>query len=224
LDVRHVVEDGLAGRVLPIPRGKVLGGSSSINYMAFTRGNPGDYDRWARNGATGWSWNDVLPYFKRLETWEGGETALRGGSGPIGVARASTTDRCSMRCLQPRRQTATRSLTTTIRRPLGSAARKSAFVTGVARRRPRRICAHHAPPNLTVLQHALAHRVLFDGTTAHGVEYARDGATLLAEARGEVILCGGAFNSAQLLMLSGIGRPIIYVNSDRADRRSTGRQ
>jgi choline dehydrogenase-like flavoprotein len=201
-----VVEDGLAGRVLPIPRGKVLGGSSSINYMAFTRGNPGDYDRWARNGATGWSWNDVLPYFKRLETWEGGETALRGGSGPIGVARASTTDPLFDAMFAAAKadgypltddynsQTVGFGRTQVSIRDGRRSSTSAAYLRGIMRR-----------PNLTVLQHALAHRVLFDGTTAHGVEYARDGATLLAEARGEVILCGGAFNSAQLLMLSGIG-------------------
>jgi 4-pyridoxate dehydrogenase len=84
------------GAFIPIPsqistigrieamRGKVLGGSSSINVMAYTRGHPHDYDRWARNGATGWSYAEVLPYFKRCETWEGGENIWRGGSGPLG--------------------------------------------------------------------------------------------------------------------------------------------
>ena len=71
-----VPEEGMAGRELMSLRGKVLGGSSSVNFMAFTRGDRGDYDRWARNGAAGWSWNDVLPYFKRSESWEGGETPL----------------------------------------------------------------------------------------------------------------------------------------------------
>ena len=74
------------------PRGKTLGGSSSINVMAFTRGHPGDYDRWARNGATGWSFPELLPYFKRIETWEEGENQYRGGSGPVGVQFAKTQD------------------------------------------------------------------------------------------------------------------------------------
>jgi choline dehydrogenase-like flavoprotein len=80
-----VPEEGMAGRELMTLRGKVLGGSSSINMLALTRGSIGDFDRWARNGATGWSWNEVLPYFKRFESWEGGETATRGGSGPLSV-------------------------------------------------------------------------------------------------------------------------------------------
>src|SRR5256885_16314677 len=73
-------------------RGKVLGGSSSINVMAYTRGNAGDYDRWAQKGALGWSFADVLPYFQRCETWEGGANAWRGGSGPPGVEVARTSD------------------------------------------------------------------------------------------------------------------------------------
>jgi 4-pyridoxate dehydrogenase len=85
-------EPHLNGRRIEAMRGKVLGGSSSINVMAFTRGHPGDYDRWAQKGALGWSYADVLPYFKRCETWQEGENAWRGGSGPIGVEWAKTRD------------------------------------------------------------------------------------------------------------------------------------
>ena len=85
-------EPALNGRRIEAMRGKVLGGSSSINVMAFTRGDPGDYERWAQSGALGWSYADVLPYFKRTETWEEGENAFRGGSGPIGVEWAKTKD------------------------------------------------------------------------------------------------------------------------------------
>src|SRR5262249_32595086 len=85
-------EAGLGGRRLDAMRGKVLGGSSSINVMAYTRGNPRDYDRWSRNGASGWAYDDVLPYFRRCETWEGGTDRWRGGSGPIGTEYAKTTD------------------------------------------------------------------------------------------------------------------------------------
>jgi choline dehydrogenase-like flavoprotein len=98
-----VPEAGMAGRELMTLRGKVLGGSSSINFMAFTRGAPGDYDRWARSGATGWSWKEMLPYFKRVEQWEGGETALRGGSGPVTViSRSPRTPRSTGTCGRPR--------------------------------------------------------------------------------------------------------------------------
>ncbi|HEY5349523.1 MAG TPA: GMC family oxidoreductase N-terminal domain-containing protein [Candidatus Lustribacter sp.] len=201
-----VAEAGMAGRELVSLRGKVLGGSSSTNFMAFTRGDPGDYDRWAQGGATGWSWEDVLPYFKRLETWEGGETPLRGGSGPVGVEYAKARD------------------------PLFAAVNAAAVASGFpltddynaqavgfgrtqfSIRNGRRASASRAylrgimkRPNLTVLTHALAQRVLLNGKTAYGIEYSRDGVTASAEAAGEVILCGGSFNTPQLLMLSGIG-------------------
>ena len=83
---------GLNGRVIVSKRGKVLGGSSSINVMAYTRGHPGDYDRWAQKGARGWSFDETLPYFKRCETWEDGEDERRGGDGPLGTERAKTRD------------------------------------------------------------------------------------------------------------------------------------
>ncbi|MFZ1088775.1 MAG: GMC family oxidoreductase N-terminal domain-containing protein, partial [Xanthobacteraceae bacterium] len=85
-------EPGLNGRRIEAMRGKVLGGSSSINVMAYTRGHRNDYDRWARNGAPGWSYAEVLPYFKRGETWEGGEDTWRGASGPLQVQFARTPD------------------------------------------------------------------------------------------------------------------------------------
>ena len=85
-------EPSLNGRRLEAMRGKVLGGSSAINVMAYTRGNPGDYDRWAQKGALGWSHADVLPYFRRCETWQDGANTWRGGSGPLGTEFAKTPD------------------------------------------------------------------------------------------------------------------------------------
>ena len=85
-------EPNLGGRTIEASRGKVLGGSSSINVMAYTRGHPADFDRWAQKGATGWSYADVLPYFRRCETFAGGENAWRGGAGPLGTEFARTTD------------------------------------------------------------------------------------------------------------------------------------
>ncbi len=201
-----VREDGMAGRELMALRGKVLGGSSSINMTAFTRGHPGDFDRWAQSGATGWSWNEVLPYFKRVESWEGGETPLRGGSGPIHVVAAKANDPLT-RALDAAVVEAGYPLTDDYNaQPVGfgrtqfnlhrgkrdSAAR--AYLRGIVRR-----------PNLTVLTHATAHRILLDGTRAHGVAYERNGSITTAEATREVLLCGGSFNTPQLLMLSGIG-------------------
>src|SRR5215472_4348752 len=85
-------EAGLGSRRIEAMRGKVLGGSSSINVMAYTRGHRGDYDRWAQKGARGWSYADVLPYFKRCERWEGGANPWRGGAGPVGTEFAKTRD------------------------------------------------------------------------------------------------------------------------------------
>src|SRR5215211_7769225 len=85
-------EPNLNGRRIEAMRGKVLGGSSSINVMAFTRGDPGDYDRWAQKGALGWSYADVLPYFKRVESWQDGHNPWRGAAGPVGVQWARTKD------------------------------------------------------------------------------------------------------------------------------------
>src|SRR5262245_12478751 len=85
-------EPSMNGRHIEAMRGKVLGGSSSINVMAYTRGNRGDYDRWAQKGARGWSYADVLPYFKRCETWQGGANPWRGGGGPVGTEFAKTRD------------------------------------------------------------------------------------------------------------------------------------
>src|SRR5438309_10029228 len=86
------VEPNLNNRRIEAMRGKVLGGSSSINVMAYTRGDRGDYDRWAQTGARGWSYADVLPYFKRCERWQGGENRWRGGAGPVGTEFARTAD------------------------------------------------------------------------------------------------------------------------------------
>jgi 4-pyridoxate dehydrogenase len=201
-----VAEAGMAGRELMTLRGKVLGGSSSINMMALTRGSSGDFERWARGGATGWSWNDVLPYFKRFETWEGGETPLRGGSGPLTVEFAKTDDpieeamyEAAVALGYPRTPDYNsesvgfgRTQFNISKGRRHSAAR--AFLRGIMKR-----------PNLTVLTHATARRVLLDGTKAYGVAYGQNGTITTAEAQREVILSGGSFNTPQLLMLSGIG-------------------
>jgi 4-pyridoxate dehydrogenase len=200
-------EPALGGRRIEAMRGKVLGGSSSINVMAFTRGDPADYDRWAQSGALGWSYADVLPYFKRLETWEDGENAFRGGAGPIGVEWAKTKD------------------------PLFDAWIEAAEAAGYPRvfdynaathegfgrsqysirdgRRSSAAAAYlrpaHKRPNLRIETGALTTCVLTEGTRATGVEYVRNGEIVRANAGSEVILSAGAFNTPQILMLSGIG-------------------
>jgi 4-pyridoxate dehydrogenase len=200
-------EEALGGRRLQHIRGKVLGGSSSVNVMAFTRGHCGDYDRWARTGATGWSYDEVLPYFKRLETWEGGQSEWRGGSGPIGVQYAKTTDPLFDALLAagraagyPATDDYNGANTVGFGRSQYSVrdGRRSsssrAYLRPVLRR-----------PNLTVHTGALVHRVLLRGTRAYGVAYAKDGAVVEVQAEREVLLCGGTYNTPQVLMLSGIG-------------------
>jgi choline dehydrogenase-like flavoprotein len=201
------VEERLAGRRPLAPRGKVLGGSSSINVMAFTRGDPHDYDRWERNGATGWSYANVLPYFKRSESWELGSSRYRGGSGPIGVQFAKSTDP-----LFDAWRSAGQALGFPItddyngERPVGFGRAQFSIRAG---RRSSTAAAYLRPVmsrrNLTVRTGALAHRVLFRGKRALGIAYGQRGVTSEVFAEREVILCGGAFNTPQLLMLSGVG-------------------
>jgi 4-pyridoxate dehydrogenase len=200
-------EPNLNGRVIEAMRGKVLGGSSSINVMAYTRGNRGDYDRWAQKGARGWSYADVLPYFKRAERWEGGENSWRGGSGPLGTEYARTPDPIYGAWIEAavaagfphtkdyngEQQEGFGRSQYTIRDGYRSSA-ANAYLKPVRTR-----------SNLDVETGAHATRVLLQGTRATGVEYVKGGRTARVEATREVILCGGAFNSPPLLMLSGIG-------------------
>lgn len=200
-------EPRLDHRRIEAMRGKVLGGSSSINVMAYVRGHRGDYDRWARHGATGWSYADVLPYFKRCETWEKGENAWRGGGGPLGVIDSHNRDPLFDAWLDAARQ-ADWPYTEDY-----NAERQEGFGHGQWTIRAGRRCSAAVAflrpalgrPNLTVETGALATRVILEGARARGVEYARGGGLHRVAATREVLLAGGAFNTPQLLMLSGIG-------------------
>ncbi|HVY56978.1 MAG TPA: GMC family oxidoreductase N-terminal domain-containing protein [Xanthobacteraceae bacterium] len=200
-------EPNLNGRRIEAMRGKVLGGSSSINVMALTRGNPGDYDRWAQKGARGWSYADVLPYFRRCETWEDGENLWRGGSGPVGVQWAKTRDPLYDAWIEAGK------LAGFPYTPDYNGERQEGFGRSqYSIRRGRRsssAAAYLRPaltrPNLKVETGTHGARVLMQGTRATGVEYLRDGETVAVQADREVILCSGTFNTPQILMLSGIG-------------------
>ena len=200
-------EPNLNGRRVNEQRGKVLGGSSSINVMAFTRGDPGDYDRWAQKGALGWSHADILPYFKRLESWEGGASEWRGASGPIGVQWARTQDPLYDAWIEAARA-AGLPVTGDYNGVQAEGFGRSQYSIRNGRRCSAAV-AYLKPAmrrrNLTVRTRAPATRVLMQGTRAIGVEYVQGGRTVQATATREVILCGGAFNTPQLLMLSGIG-------------------
>jgi choline dehydrogenase-like flavoprotein len=197
----------LDGRRIEAMRGKVLGGSSSINVMAYVRGHRGDYDRWSRGGARGWSYAEVLPYFKRCESWEKGEDTWRGGSGPLGVidsrnrdplfdawlAAAAEADWPFTGDYNGKEQEGFGVGQWTIRAGRRCSASVAFLRPALGRR------------NLTVETGALATRVLLEGTRAVGVECVRGGRTERVRAEREVLLSGGVFNSPQLLMLSGVG-------------------
>jgi 4-pyridoxate dehydrogenase len=202
------VEPNVNNRRLDAMRGKVLGGSSSINVMAYTRGNRGDYDRWAQKGARGWSYADVLPYFRRAETWEGGEDTWRGGSGPLGTEFSKTPDPLFQAWMEAGNAAGFPTISDyngqtqegfgrsqfTIRE--GRRSSSSRAYLRPARRRP----------NLTVETRAHAMRVLMQGTRATGIEYVKASGDLVqAQAEREVIVSTGTFNSPQILMLSGVG-------------------
>jgi 4-pyridoxate dehydrogenase len=200
-------EPRLDNRRIEAMRGKVLGGSSSINVMAYVRGHRGDYDRWAQNGCRGWSYAEVLPYFKRCESWEKGENAWRGADGPLSVIGTRNRDPLFDGWLDAAREADwpfTEDYNGKEQEGFGLAqwtikngrrcSASAAFLRPAMRR-----------PNLTVETSALATRVLLDGSRAIGVEYARGGRLQQARAAREVLLAGGVFNTPQLLMLSGIG-------------------
>jgi 4-pyridoxate dehydrogenase len=200
-------EPNLNNRRIEAMRGKVLGGSSSINVMAYTRGNRGDYDRWAQKGARGWSYADVLPYFQRNETFEEGLNPWRGGSGPLGTEFAKTRDPLYEAWIAAgeaagypfnpdyngKQQEGFGRSQYTIRYGRRSSS-ANAFLKPARGR-----------TNLTIAVKAHTTRITLNGTRATGVDYVQNGATVHAEAAREVILAAGTFNSPQLLMLSGIG-------------------
>ena len=199
----------LDNRRIEAMRGKVLGGSSSINVMAYVRGHRGDYDRWAHNGCPGWSYADVLPYFKRCETWEKGENAWRGGGGPLSVIDSRNRDPLFDAWLDAAREADwpfTEDYNGKEQEGFGRSqwtirnGRRCSAAVAFLRPASRR-------PNLTVETNALATRVILEGSRATGVEYARTGRLHRASATREVLLAGGVFNTPQLLMLSGIGEP-----------------
>jgi choline dehydrogenase-like flavoprotein len=200
-------EPRLNNRRIEAARGKVLGGSSSINVMAYTRGHRGDYDRWAQKGAKGWSYADVLPYFKRCETFENGENTWRGGSGPLQVEFARTKDPLFHAWVEAGKALglpATDDYNGAEAEGFG----RSQYTIGRGKRSSSAVAFLHPAmgrKNLTVETGAQATRITLSGTTATGIDFAKDSLAHHAEARREVILCGGTFNSPQLLMLSGIG-------------------
>jgi choline dehydrogenase len=200
-------EPHLDGRRILCPRGKVLGGSSSINGLVYVRGHALDFERWEEEGAKGWGYRNVLPYFRRAESFRGGADAYRGDGGPLVTSRGR---KCNPLYdafieagrqagyavsgdLNGERQEGFGSLDMTVRDGVRSST-ANAYLRPAMKRR-----------NLEVLTHALATRIAFDGCRAVGVRYRRQRSEHTARARREVILCVGPINSPQLLKLSGVG-------------------
>jgi len=206
----HTVEQKHAqGRRLYWPRGRVLGGSSSINAMIYVRGAAADFDEWAALGNSGWSYSGVLPYFRKSEDNTRGPSRWHGVGGPLGVSDLRSPHPWSLALVESAVAAGHRD-----NPDFNAESQDGAGLYQVTQRRGRRSSAAGAflhpamgRPNLTVRTGALATRVVLAGGRAAGVEYRRAGATQLARAGAEVILCGGAVNSPQLLLLSGIGPP-----------------
>ena len=196
-------------RRIECARGKVIGGSSSINAMAYYHGHPSDYDRWAASGLPGWSYADVLPYFRRSEDWEGGADTWRGAGGPLTVCKTTFEDPLCEAFLDAARE-AQYPYTDDYNgeNPDGFTRMQATLRNG---RRWSAAAAYLRPalkrPNLTVRTHALVQRIDFNGKRATGITYDHKGRMVTDTAAGEVILSGGTINSPQLLMLSGIGDP-----------------
>ncbi len=192
------------GRRLPLPRGKVLGGSSSINAMVYIRGNRADYDDW---GVPGWGWDDLFPYFLKAEDNERGASEWHGVGGPLPVS-----DQRSGNAITPAFVEAGVEAGLDRNEDFNGAEQDGVGMYQVTQRGGMRASAavaylHPAMerPNLTVMPYMHVNRVLFEGTRAVGVEASQLGQAQELRAEREVILCGGAYNSPQLLMLSGVG-------------------
>jgi len=200
-------DPGTGGRTHVWPRGKVLGGSSSINAMLYVRGQAADYDGWRQLGCEGWAWDDVLPYFRKAQNQERGACDLHATGGPLNVADMRDAHPISEALIEACDQAGIP------RYPdLNGADQEGATWYQVTQKNGARCSSavaylHPAMkrPNLRVETNALAGRVLFEGKRAVGVEFVQNGVRRVAMARGEVILAGGAINSPQLLQLSGVG-------------------
>ena len=208
---------GTENRTSYWPRGKILGGSSSINAMVYVRGNPQDFDDWHELGNPGWSYADLLPYFKRMETWQRGEDQYRGGNGPLKVA--DVTDQ-----LHPLCETfvsAARELGIDFNSDMNGASQDGVGYYQITTHGGQRMSSARAylrpamkRKNLTVITNAQVTKILFKGKCAVGVEYSKAGKLCQAHSKREVILSAGSINSPQLLQLSGIGSETVLKEAN----------
>jgi choline dehydrogenase len=200
-------EPHLGGRRMHCPRGKVIGGSSSINGLVYVRGNPHDFDRWDSEGAPGWAYRDLLPYFRRAEHRAEGGDSYRGDDGPLKTTYGPLKNPLYRTFIEAAKQAGYPET------PDINGFQQEGFgrmdMTVHAGRRWSAATAYLKPArhrkNLEIRTHALAEKILFDGKRAIGVRYLQGDRSVSVAANKEVILCGGPINSPQLLKLSGIG-------------------
>jgi choline dehydrogenase len=197
------------GRIIPIPRGKVLGGSSSINAMLWYRGHPADYDEWERLGAKGWNYASMLPYFRRSEDWQGGATAYRGAGGPIRVETPAHPHPIATALLAAAEQVGL-PIVADANGPSNEGA-ALANLTVKDGRRCSTAVGYLDPargrPNLDVITGSHVVGLCFEGERCVGVRHLVDGAVRETRAAAEVLLCLGAIDTPRLLMISGFGDP-----------------
>ncbi len=202
-----VPQEQLGGRKIYWPRGRTLGGSSSINGMIYLRGHPEDYNGWAQLGNQGWTWDDVLPFFKRGESNERGESAMHSRKGELSVSNNRMSDKAGELFMQsaaaigtPYREDLNDGVQHGVSRPQTNTKGKKRHSSAAAFLKP-----VMNRPNLAVSTNAMVDKVLFEGNRAVGVAVRKDGQVAHVKCSGEVILSGGVINSPQLLMLSGVG-------------------
>ena len=190
------------------PRGKVLGGSSSINAMVYVRGNPRDFDEWSELGNSGWSYNEVLPYFRKMESWQNGADTYRGGDGPLKISEVSS----QLHPLCDNFLSAAKEIGIKLNSDMNGKRQDGVGNYQITTHKGQRMSSSRAylwpvisRTNLTVITNALASKILIKDKKAYGVEYLKSGSTHKVYAKREVILSTGSINSPQLLQLSGVG-------------------
>lgn len=202
-------EPGTNNRQIPVPRGKLLGGSSAINGLVFVRGQPLDYDTWAQMGNRGWSYDDVLPLFRRMETYESGSGEHRGSGGPLRVSVVPDKNPLYDALFAAAEHAGYRRNDDYNSRDQEGIVKTQATISR-GRRMSTAFC-YLAPamrrPNLKIVTEALTREIVLDGRRCTGIRYERGGQVTEVRARREVLVCAGGVSSPQLLELSGIGNP-----------------
>ena len=190
------------------PRGKVMGGSSSINAMVYVRGNPKDFDEWSEAGNPGWSYEEVLPYFKKMESWQNGADKFRGGDGPLYVSEVSS----QLHPLCDNFLSAAEEIGIRLNPDMNGKNQEGVGNYQITTHKGQRMSSSRAylwpirdRSNLKIVKNAMVTRILIKNKKAYGVEYLKSGNTVKVAALREVILSAGSINSPQLLQLSGIG-------------------